>query len=58
MPDFRVARIPEDAELIERARDVAEPIVEADPGLVLPEHALLRSAAAARFGPELDPIPA
>nr|MBA2763983.1 ATP-dependent DNA helicase RecG [Thermoleophilaceae bacterium] len=56
MPQFRVARIPEDAELIELARDAAEPIVAADPGLVLPEHALLRSAAAARFGPELDPI--
>ena len=29
-----------------------------DPGLEAPEHALLRQAVVARFGSELDPIPA
>jgi hypothetical protein len=32
--------------------------VVADPALEEPEHALLREAVVARFGPELDPIPA
>jgi ATP-dependent DNA helicase RecG len=58
LPQFRVARIPEDAELIERARLLARPIIDRDPELAEPEHALLREAALTRFGPELDPIPA
>jgi ATP-dependent DNA helicase RecG len=58
LPQFRVARIPEDADLLQRARDRADAILAADPNLTAPEHALLKSAAAARFGSELDPIPA
>ncbi len=58
LPEFRVARLPEDTELLVRARDRADEIVVADPGLAEPEHALLREAVVARFGPELDPIPA
>jgi ATP-dependent DNA helicase RecG len=58
LPQFRVARIPEDAELLGRARDRAEELLAADPDLSLPEHALLKAAAAQRFGSELDPIPA
>jgi ATP-dependent DNA helicase RecG len=51
MPEFRVARLPEDTELAERAREWADRLAD-DPD------ALLRDAVAARFGPELDPIPA
>jgi ATP-dependent DNA helicase RecG len=58
LPEFRVARLPEDTELLVRARDRADEIVIADLGLAEPEHALLREAVVARFGPELDPIPA
>jgi hypothetical protein len=53
-----VARIPEDAELLSRARTRADALLAADPGLAEPEHALLREAATALFGSELDPIPA
>jgi ATP-dependent DNA helicase RecG len=58
LPEFRVARLPEDTELLVRARDRADEIVVTDPGLAEPEHGLLREAVVARFGPELDPIPA
>jgi ATP-dependent DNA helicase RecG len=57
-PEFRVARLPADAELLERARELGESLLASDPRLEAPEHALLREAAAARFGPELEPIPA
>jgi ATP-dependent DNA helicase RecG len=58
LPEFRVARLPEDTELLVRARDRADEIVVTDPGLAEPEHGLLREAVVAHFGPELDPIPA
>ena len=58
MPAFRVASLPADAALLERARDRAEATLDRDPRLADPEHALLRAAAVARFGSELDPIPA
>jgi ATP-dependent DNA helicase RecG len=58
LPQFRVARIPEDADILSRARDRAEALLAGDPDLAEPENALLREAAAARFGSELDPIPA
>jgi hypothetical protein len=51
MPEFRVARLPDDAELQERAKGWADRLADAD-------DPLLRDAVAARFGPELDPIPA
>jgi ATP-dependent DNA helicase RecG len=38
---FRVACMPEDAQLLERARACAEAIVAADPDLLAPEHELL-----------------
>jgi ATP-dependent DNA helicase RecG len=53
LPQFRVARIPEDAALIERAKRRADELLDRDPGLESPEHALLRDAAAV-----LEPIPA
>jgi ATP-dependent DNA helicase RecG len=58
MPTFRVARLPEDVELLERARLRARELLAVDPGLERPEHALAREAAEARFGAEDDPIPA
>ena len=58
MPEFRVARLPEDQELLERARVHADATIAADPGLEQPEHALLRGAVIDRFGSDLDPIPA
>ena len=58
LPEFKVARLPEDVELLVRARDRADQILIEDPRLEQPEHALLREAVVARFGSELDPIPA
>ena len=58
LPEFRVARLPDDAELLERARAHAEATIAADPALQAPEHALLRAAVVERFGSDLDPIPA
>ncbi|MFL5825230.1 MAG: helicase-related protein, partial [Thermoleophilaceae bacterium] len=58
LPEFRVARLPEDLRLLEAARDHAEAIVAADPRLEQPEHVLLRDAAEERFGSEHEPIPA
>ncbi|MEA2407999.1 MAG: ATP-dependent helicase RecG, partial [Thermoleophilaceae bacterium] len=58
LPEFKVARLPEDVELLVRARDRADQILIEDPRLTQPEHALLREAVVSRFGSELDPIPA
>jgi ATP-dependent DNA helicase RecG len=58
LPEFRVAQLPEDTELLVRARDRADAVLLEDPRLERPEHALLRDAVVARFGPEHDPIPA
>jgi ATP-dependent DNA helicase RecG len=58
LPEFRVARLPEDTELLVRARDRADEILLGDPRLEEPQHGLLREAVIARFGSELDPIPA
>jgi ATP-dependent DNA helicase RecG len=56
---FRVARLPDDAELLERALVAARRILDADPDLALPEHALLSDALVAAFGADaLEPIPA
>ncbi|MEX2196952.1 MAG: ATP-dependent DNA helicase RecG [Thermoleophilaceae bacterium] len=58
IPEFKVARLPDDTPLLERVREHAEALLAADPQLEQPEHGLLRAAAVARFGPDLDPIPA
>ena len=58
LEEFKVARLPEDTELLERARDRADGLIAADPGLSAPENALLRDAVLARYGSDLDPIPA
>jgi ATP-dependent DNA helicase RecG len=54
---YRVAELPRDAELLERARFFAEAVVAEDPELAAPEHALLGDALVAAFGAEaLAPI--
>jgi ATP-dependent DNA helicase RecG len=54
---FRVAELPRDAELLERARAHAEHLVAIDPELSSPEHALLAYGLMAAFGAEaLAPI--
>jgi ATP-dependent DNA helicase RecG len=58
MPEFRVARLPEDMDLLQRVRTAADEILAADPQLEAAEHVLLRDAIGARFGAELEPIPA
>jgi ATP-dependent DNA helicase RecG len=56
---FRVARLPEDTALLERARVLAGELLEADPGLRAPEHVLLDDAVRAAFGEDaLAPLPA
>src|SRR5207244_3758550 len=49
---FRVASLPDDAPLLERARTWAEAIIGADPALRAPEHALLAHELLLRFGGE------
>ena len=59
LAQFKVARLPEDAELLERARMRARAILDADPGLAEPEHVLLEEAVKAAYGADaLEPIPA
>ena len=58
LPQFRVARIPEDVELAAQARRRADELLARDPEVEQPEHVLLREATRALFGPELEPIPA
>jgi ATP-dependent DNA helicase RecG len=56
---FRFARLPEDAELLDRARMRARSMLDEDPQLARPEHALLEDALAAVYGADaLAPIPA
>jgi ATP-dependent DNA helicase RecG len=59
LAQFRVARLPEDAELLDGAREIGAALLEADPELVQPEHALLEWAVRNAYGTDaLDPIPA
>ncbi|MFZ1153463.1 MAG: helicase-related protein, partial [Solirubrobacteraceae bacterium] len=56
---FKFASLPEDAELLERARARAKSVLAEDPGLCGPLHALLGEALEGSFGVEaLQPIPA
>jgi ATP-dependent DNA helicase RecG len=55
---FRVARLPDDAQLLEQARARAETLVASDPQLTEPEHALLAIELEARYGEDAAaPIP-
>jgi ATP-dependent DNA helicase RecG len=56
---FKFATLPEDADLLERARARAKTILREDPGLCGPLHALLGEALEDAFGAQaLIPIPA
>jgi ATP-dependent DNA helicase RecG len=56
---FQVARLPEDAQLLERARACAEAMLAHDPELRTAEHALLGAALRDASGEEaFEPIPA
>jgi ATP-dependent DNA helicase RecG len=56
---FRFARLPEDAELLDRARMRARILLDEDPRLERPEHVLLGEALLAAYGADaLEPIPA
>ncbi|MEA2169567.1 MAG: ATP-dependent helicase RecG [Solirubrobacteraceae bacterium] len=56
---FRFALLPDDAELLERARYHARLILDADPEFETPENALLADALEAAFGADAaEPIPA
>ena len=59
MQAFKFARLPEDVELLERARRHAREILDHDPNLRAAEHALLEDAIVRTYGPDaLEPIPA
>jgi ATP-dependent DNA helicase RecG len=56
---FRFARLPEDVELLERARMRARSILDDDPELTEPEHALIADARVGAYGADaMEPIPA
>jgi ATP-dependent DNA helicase RecG len=50
--EYRVASLPGDSSLLERARTWAEEVVAADPNLAEPEHALLADALVQVYGAE------
>jgi ATP-dependent DNA helicase RecG len=58
LPLFRVARLPDDERLQEAAHGRAAELLDRDPHVEQPEHALLRGAAAVLFGEDREPIPA
>jgi ATP-dependent DNA helicase RecG len=56
---FRFASLPGDAELLDRARMRARVLLDEDPELEQPEHALIGDALLGAFGADaLEPIPA
>ena len=59
LAQFRVARLPQDEALAEAAKACAEGLLDVDPQLSLPEHALLGDALAQAYGAaEPAPLPA
>jgi ATP-dependent DNA helicase RecG len=58
LPRFRVAVLPEDNLLLERANIAADRLLADDPALDAPELFLLRDVVIDRYGEEIDPIPA
>ncbi|HTL05119.1 MAG TPA: ATP-dependent DNA helicase RecG [Gemmatimonadales bacterium] len=47
--DIRVARFPEDTDLLAQARDMARAVLDEDPGLERPSHAPLKARALLRY---------
>ncbi len=59
LAQFKVARLPQDEPIAEAAKVAAERLLEADPQLAEPEHALLADALAQAYGDaEPAPLPA
>lgn len=58
LPRFRVALLPDDTPLLERASAVARRTLNGDSELADPAYELLRAVVTARYGAEIDPIPA
>jgi ATP-dependent DNA helicase RecG len=57
LASYRFAELPRDAELLERARRWSRELMDSDPDLAAPEHALLGVALRERYGEEsLAPI--
>jgi ATP-dependent DNA helicase RecG len=54
LPAFRIADLARDAATLDEARRDAKQLVEADPELTRPDHALLRRMALVRYGKSLD----
>ncbi len=54
LTDLKVARIVEDFPIVVEAREAAFALVASDPKLTRPEHGLLRTEVARRFGQDLD----
>jgi len=52
LAQFKIAQLPDDEALLERARVRAAALLDADPELAAPEHALLAAALADAYGPE------
>jgi len=52
LAQFKVAQLPDDEPLLERARARARAILDVDPELERPEHALLAQALAEAYGPD------
>ncbi len=47
--EVRHARLPDDTDLLARARELAAAVIERDPALQRPEHQSLRERAVARY---------
>lgn len=58
LPRFRVASLPHDNLLLERANVLSDKLLAIDHALGQPELDLLREAIIAKYGDEIDPIPA
>ncbi len=59
LAQYRFAELPDDAELLERARRWCRQLLDADPDLAEPEHALLAEALSEHYGEQARaPIPA
>ena len=52
LAQYKIAELPRDEELLERARAQAEQVASHDPDLALPQHALLADALQAVYGTE------
>lgn len=58
LPVFKFALLPDDGDLLEQASIEAAALLHLDETIELPEHLLLRDAVSAKYGDEIDPIPA